>query len=70
MLKFIVMLSCIFFFVGSVFSQPEGAETKFINGKEFYLHKVKSGSTIYGIHKLYNVGIEDILSANPTAKNG
>lgn len=70
MLNFIVMLSCIFFFVGSVFSQPEGAETKFINGKEFYLHKVKSGSTIYGIHKLYNVGIEDILSANPTAKNG
>ncbi len=70
MLKFIVMFSCIFFSLGSVFGQPEGAETKFIDGKEFYLHKVKSGSTIYGIHKLYNVGIEDILNANPSAKNG
>lgn len=70
MCKEIVLIIGLFFCIGFLFGQPVESEKKIIEGKEFYVHKVKSGSTIYGIHKLYNVSIEAILIANPSAKNG
>jgi len=36
-----------------------------INGKIYYLHTVKNGQTLYSISKIYNVTIDDILTANP-----
>ena len=35
-----------------------------IDGVEYYLHKVESGQTLYGIAKLYNVGMKEIQKAN------
>ncbi|MCB9224749.1 MAG: LysM peptidoglycan-binding domain-containing protein [Crocinitomicaceae bacterium] len=47
------------------FAQPEDAVIKTIDGKQFYVHTVAQGNTLYGIHKLYNTDVEKILAANP-----
>ena len=41
-----------------------------IGGKQYYLHYVKSGQTLYGISKAYNVTIEEIERLNPEVKEG
>jgi LysM repeat protein len=52
------------------FAQPENAEIEVINGKRYYVHMVQGGNTLYGIHKLYNVSVEEIIAANPESANG
>ena len=39
-----------------------------IGGKEYYLHNVKSGETLWGLSKIYNVTIEEIEKLNPEVK--
>lgn len=46
-------------------AQPENAVVKTIEGKNYYVHAVQAGNTLYGIHKLYNTDLEKILNANP-----
>lgn len=41
-----------------------------VNGKEFYFHTVLKKQTLYSIAKAYNVSVDDILIANPYAKDG
>ena len=41
-----------------------------IGGKEYYMHHVKQGQTLYGLSKAYNVSIEEIERLNPEVKNG
>ena len=41
-----------------------------IGGKEYYLHYVKQGQTLWGISKVYNVSVEEIEMMNPDVKNG
>ena len=41
-----------------------------IGGKQYYLHYVKSGQTLFGISKAYNVTIEEIERLNPEVKEG
>ena len=41
-----------------------------IGGKEYYLHRVKNGQTLYSISRVYNVSIEEIELLNPEVKNG
>ena len=41
-----------------------------IGGKEYYMHLVKAGQTLYGISKAYNVTIEELEKLNPEVKNG
>ena len=36
-----------------------------IGSKQYYMHHVKQGETLYGISKVYNVTIEDIAKLNP-----
>ena len=45
-------------------------ETTMIGGKEYYLHHVKSGQTLYGLSRAYNVTIEEIEMFNPEVKDG
>lgn len=58
------------FFTCVVFAQPEKAQTEIIGGKKFYVHFVQSGNTLWGIHKLYNVPVEEIIKANPGTEKG
>ncbi len=39
-------------------------------GKKVYVHTVESGNTLYGIHRLYNVPVEDIVELNPGIDKG
>jgi ABC-type branched-subunit amino acid transport system substrate-binding protein len=41
-----------------------------IQGKEYYLHKVKKGQTLYSISKTYNVTLDDIYRENKEAEQG
>jgi len=53
-----------------ILAQPEGAEIQTINGQRVYVHTVQSGNTLWGIHKLYNVPVEDIVRRNPGVEAG
>ena len=46
------------------------SKTTQIGGKEYYMHHVKQGQTLYSISKAYNVSIEEIERLNPEVKNG
>jgi LysM repeat protein len=52
------------------FSQPENAQIEVINGKRYYVYFVQGGNTLFGIHNLYKVPVEDIVSANPETASG
>jgi hypothetical protein len=41
-----------------------------INGKDYYIHTVKRGQTLYMISKAYNVEVDDIIRENPEVKEG
>ncbi|NQV53745.1 MAG: LysM peptidoglycan-binding domain-containing protein [Flavobacteriales bacterium] len=36
-----------------------------INGSKYYLHVVEPGNTLYGISRLYNVTIDEVMGSNP-----
>ena len=49
----------------SVVAQPKGAEVTVKDGVECYVHVIKPGNTLYGLHRLYNTDIKDIIRYNP-----
>lgn len=46
------------------------ADVVFVDGRDFYLHKVMKGETMYSLSKLYNIPIERIEFDNPQLKEG
>ena len=40
------------------------------DGKQYYIHFVKQGQTVYSIAKAYNVSVDEIYYENPEAKEG
>ena len=61
----------LFIFIGTtLFAQPDAAQKEVLNGKRYYVHFVQSGNTLWGIHKLYNVPVEEIVQANPGSEKG
>jgi LysM repeat protein len=58
------------FFGTAIFAQPETAQKEVVNGKKYYVHFVQSGNTLWGIHKLYNVPVEEIVNSNPGSEKG
>ena len=59
---------------GNVIAQDvvieRSSEITKIGGKEYYMHRVKAGHTLYSISKVYNVSIEELEALNPELKNG
>jgi LysM repeat protein len=51
-------------------SQPETVQKEIVGGKKYYVHLVQSGNTLWGIHQLYNVPVEEIVAANPGVEKG
>ena len=41
-----------------------------IDGKQYYVHKVNKGETLWGLSKTYNVSVDDLVAANPEAAAG
>ena len=72
------LIFLLFFLLGVSFSSQLNAQvtsvrskkiTK-IGGKEYYMHHVKQGETLWGLSKVYNVTVEEIELLNPDVKNG
>ncbi len=53
-----------------VFAQPETAQTEVIGGKKYYVHFVQTGNTLWGIHEMFDVSVEDIIKYNPGTEKG
>jgi LysM repeat protein len=53
-----------------VFAQPETAQTEVIGGKKYYVHFVQTGNTLWGIHEMFDVSVEDIIKYNPGIEKG
>jgi len=72
------ILFLFFFLLGLLFSSNVHAqepsvrskETTKIGGKEYYMHRVKQGETLWGLSKVYNVAVEEIEALNPEVKDG
>lgn len=52
------------------FSQPENPTIESIDGKNYYVHIVQGGNTLYGLSKLYKISAEKVLEFNPNVSNG
>ena len=52
------------------FAQPKHAEIEEKDGKKYYVHIVQAGNSLWGIHVLYNVNVDEIVAANPGVENG
>ena len=70
------LLFILFSLLGMLFSSSLDAQTvrstniTKVGGKEYYMHHVKQGETLWGLSKLYNVTIEEIEALNPEVKKG
>ncbi len=53
-----------------VFAQPETDQTEVIGGKKYYVHFVQTGNTLWGIHNMYDVSVDDIIKYNPGTEKG
>lgn len=60
------ILSIILIISGLIaYAQPNVSPKETINGKEYYMHTVERGTTLYGLSRMYQVTIDDINLANP-----
>ena len=58
---------------GNMYAQVPSVRSKqitTISGKEYYMHHVKQGETLWGLSKAYNISVEEIEALNPEVKNG
>lgn len=67
---FFVITFC--FYAGNLFSQQKNTteNTKSIAGKNFVIHKVEKGETIYSLSKKYEVKESQLLEWNPELSSG
>ncbi|MGE0560951.1 MAG: LysM peptidoglycan-binding domain-containing protein [Flavobacteriales bacterium] len=71
--KVILIIALIFSFLFSIkncFAQADSLEVHQINGKNYYIHVVEAGNTLYSIYKKYNVPIDVIEKENPSVADG
>lgn len=48
----------------------KSTEIKEIDGKQYYIHHVQKGHTLYSISKVYEVSVKDLIFENPGSENG
>jgi len=51
-------------------AQTDSLEVHTINGKEYYIHIIEKGESLYSLHKKYNVPLEVINKENPSVLDG
>jgi LysM repeat protein len=67
-MKVVIGIIFVLFCFFDVYSQEVQKET--IDGKVYIIHVVEGGNTLYGLQRKYEVSVEEILQANPTASDG
>lgn len=51
-------------------SQTDSLQVHTINGKEYYIHIIEKGESLYAIHKKYDIPIDVIKKENPGVNDG
>lgn len=72
-IKILLVAAFLVFANALIFAQPANVKSsriETINGKQFYIHTVEKGQTLYGISKIYNVTVDELLEFNPDASTG
>ena len=46
------------------------SEKTIISGREYYMHRIKTGQTLTDLSEIYNVSVEEIERLNPEVKDG
>jgi LysM repeat protein/ABC-type branched-subunit amino acid transport system substrate-binding protein len=69
--SFIILFILLVCSIGIISAQEieKSTKTELIGGKNYYIHTVKPGQTIYGIAKAYSVDLGQIYAANPEIKS-
>ncbi len=75
MSRLIVIISVLLLLAGAQYAHAQtpvvrSTEIVSVDGKKFYLHRVKKGETLFGISKAYNVIQKDIALENPDVFDG
>lgn len=65
----IIVISCLLCF-STISAQTDSLEVHHINGKEYYIHVIEKGNTLYSISKLYDTPIDVIKKENPSVLDG
>ncbi len=55
---------------GQAVKIPISTDIQTRNGKQFYVHTVQKGQTLYSIARAYQVGLDEIYFANPETRQG
>ena len=66
----LLILSIIFITCAQAQNPAMSKDTKLINGKKYYIHKVAKGQSLYGIAKIYDVDLNSLIVENPEAIDG
>jgi LysM repeat protein/ABC-type branched-subunit amino acid transport system substrate-binding protein len=72
-IKIIFVAAFLIFANALTYAQPANVKSsriETINGKQFYIHTVEKGQTLYGISKIYGVTVDELLEYNPDASTG
>lgn len=71
LVRFALFTFCIVFII---YAKAQNAaisqNTKLINGKKYYIHKVAKGQSLYGIAKIYDIDLNTLIIENPEAIDG
>ena len=62
-----ILFPFLFFIVAHSQDVKKSKKIEKINGREYYIHTVKKGESVWKIAKTYSVSQDDIISANPDA---
>lgn len=52
------------------YSVEKSTLVKSIDGREYYIHEVREGNTLYSISKVYDLPVEEIYFENPETREG
>ncbi len=71
--KILLVATFLVFANACIYAQPANVKSsriETINGKQFYIHTVEKGQTLYGISKIYSISVDEILEYNESASTG
>lgn len=68
-IKHIILLIVVFTAISS-YAQTDSLEVHSIKGKDYYIHIVEKGESLYAIHKKYNVPQDVLKKENPSVLDG
>lgn len=69
-MKKILSLAFTLFLSLQLFAQLGDVKIETKDGKRVYAHVVEKGNTLWALHRLYDVPVEQIILANPGVENG